>query len=440
MRNTTMNTRGIVRPRTGAVFARGLQEHGGLTATTLPGALSSRRSFLRHMGLAGLGLAVAPAWAATTAKLPLPGGPQDRPITEEFPQKAAMILQRSRPPLLETPFEVFDKGVFTPNDQFFVRWHWAGIPTEIDVDKFRLTVRGHVNQSLSLSLQEILSLPRVEMAAVNQCSGNSRGLFLPRVAGGQWGNGAMGNARWTGVRLEDVLHRAGVKPGAVAVRFQGLDEAVIDGAPRFLKSLDIDHARDGEVMLAYQMNGEQLPLLNGFPLRLIVPGWYSTYWVKMLSDIEVLSAPDDNYWMKTAYRIPDTPHASVKPGDSGFATVPINRMAPRSFFTNLTNGATVKPGAPLSVRGIALGGDCGVAQVQLSDDGGSTWRAAALGPDQGKYGFRRWSAQIAAPPSGTLTLQARCTNVNGEAQPTEPNWNAGNFMRNVIESVRLVVA
>ena len=157
-----MNTRDIVRPRTGAVFARGLQEHGRLTATTLLGALSSRRSFLRHMGLAGLGLAVAPAWAATTVKLPPPGGPQDRPITEEFPQKAAMILQRSRPPLLETPFEVFDKGVFTPNDQFFVRWHWAGIPTEIDVDKFRLTVRGHVNQVLSLSLQDILSLPRVE--------------------------------------------------------------------------------------------------------------------------------------------------------------------------------------------------------------------------------------------------------------------------------------
>ena len=126
----------------------------------------------------------------------------------------------------------------------------------------------------------------------------------------------MGNARWTGVRLEDVLDRAGVKAGAVAVRFRGLDEAAVDGAPRFLKSLDIDHARDGEVMLAYQMNGEQLPLLNGFPLRLIVPGWYSTYWVKMLEDIEVLDAPDDNYWMKTAYRIPDTPYASVRPDET----------------------------------------------------------------------------------------------------------------------------
>jgi DMSO/TMAO reductase YedYZ molybdopterin-dependent catalytic subunit len=401
----------------------------------------SRRRFLKAASIVGAALPLtSPAWADVFVNLGLPGGPDRRSITTDFPQHGRMILQRSRPPLLETPFDVFDRGVFTPNDQFFVRWHWAFIPTQLDVTAFKLTVRGDVNQALSLSMTDILAMPRVEMAAVNQCSGNSRGLFQPRVPGGQWENGAMGNARWIGVRLRDVLDRAGVKSGAVAARFKGLDEALIETAPTFMKSLDIDHARDGEVMLAYQMNGEQLPLLNGFPLRLIVPGWYSTYWVKMLNDIEILNAPDDNYWMKTAYRIPDTPHANVKPGESGFATVPINRMAPRSFFTNLTNGATVKPGAPLSVRGIAFGGDCGVAQVELSDDGGSTWRAAALGPDQGKYGFRRWSAQVAAPPSGTLTLQARCTNANGEAQPTEPNWNPGGFMRNVIESVRLVVA
>ena len=152
------------------------------------------------------------------------------------------------------------------------------------------------------------------MAAVNQCSGNSRGFFEPRVPGGEWANGAMGNARWTGVRLRDVLDRAGVKAGAVQVRFKGLDEPVVAEAPHFMKSLDIDHARDGEVMIAYAMNGEQLPLLNGFPLRLVVPGWYATYWVKMLNDIEVLDQPDDNYWTKTAYTIPDTPHANIKPG------------------------------------------------------------------------------------------------------------------------------
>jgi DMSO/TMAO reductase YedYZ molybdopterin-dependent catalytic subunit len=244
--------------------------------------------------------ATLPAWAGDIVDLNLQGGPNRRDLTTGFPQKAQMILQRTRPPLLETPFEVFDHGVFTPNDQFFVRWHWAVIPGQVDVTAFKLAVRGHINQALSLSLADVLAMPRVELAAVNQCSGNSRGLFQPRVTGGQWENGAMGNARWTGVRLRDVLDRAGVKAGAVAVRFNGLDEPVVDGAPDFMKSLDIDHARDGEVMIAFAMNGDQLPLLNGFPLRLIVPGWYSTYWVKMLNDIEVLDAPDENYWMKTA--------------------------------------------------------------------------------------------------------------------------------------------
>src|SRR5579871_1131754 len=249
----------------------------------------SRRYFLK--GLAGLGAAGWLRTAHSSAKagdvVELPFAQGSREIVRDFPQKGPMILQRTRPPLLETPFEVFDRGVFTPNDRFFVRWHWAVIPTSVDVTTFRLAVRGHVNQTLSLSLDDLMSLPRVELAAVNQCSGNSRGFYQPRVPGGQWGNGAMGNALWTGVRLKDVLDRAGVKAGAVQVRFNGLDDPVVPDGPDFKKSLDIDHARDGEVMIAYAMNGEQLPLLNGFPLRLIVPGWYSTYWIKMLDDVEV---------------------------------------------------------------------------------------------------------------------------------------------------------
>ena len=400
----------------------------------------TRRRFLRGAGMLGGMAAAFPAWADTFIDLALPGGPDRRELTTAFPQKAQMILQRTRPPLLETPFEVFDRGVFTPNDQFFVRWHWAVIPSSVDVAGFKLAVRGHVNQALSLSLGDLLTMPRLELAAVNQCSGNSRGLFQPRVSGGQWQNGAMGNARWTGVRLRDLLDRAGVKAGAIAVRFNGLDQPVVDGAPDFMKSLAIDHARDGEVMLAYQMNGEQLPLLNGFPLRLIVPGWYSTYWVKMLNDIEVLDAPDDNYWMKTAYLIPDTPHASVKPGETGFPTVPINRMVPRSFFTNVADATTLKAGATVPVRGIAFGGDSGVARVEVSSDGGDSWLATDLGHDEGTYSFRQWSTKITAPQSGALPLLVRCTNTNGEIQPSEANWNGGGFMRNAIERVQLTVA
>jgi DMSO/TMAO reductase YedYZ molybdopterin-dependent catalytic subunit len=400
----------------------------------------TRRLLLRQASMAGLAMATTPSLAQTIRALPLPTGPRDRPVTTDFPQKVAMILQRSRPPLLETPFEVFDHGVLTPNDRFYVRWHWAVIPTEINVDTFRLAVRGHVNSELSLSLQDVLSLPRVEMAAVNQCSGNSRGFFEPRVPGGQWANGAMGNARWTGVRLKDVLDRAGVKAGAIQVRFNGMDEPVVPDAPDFMKSLAIDHARDGEVMIAFAVNGEPLPLLNGFPLRLVVPGWYATYWVKMLNDIEVLDRPDDNFWTKVAYRIPATPHANIRPGETGISTVPINRMVPRSFITSLKPGDTVPAGARARVRGIAFGGDAGVARVDLSTDGGRTWGAAKLGRDEGKYGFRQWEATFTLPTRGDHTLMVRCTNSNGVSQPDEPNWNPSGFMRNVIETTPLVAS
>jgi len=402
--------------------------------------MQSRRRFLRSAGILGGIAATFPALADTYFDLDLPGGPDRRELSTAFPQKAQMIVQRTRPPLLETPWDVYDRGVFTPNDRFFVRWHWAVIPEAVDVAAFKLTVRGHVNQVVSLSLADLLTMPRAEIVAVCQCSGNSRGFFQPRVPGGEWENGAMGNARWTGVRLRDVLDRAGVKAGAVAVRSSGLDNPVVAGAPKFMKPLDIDHARDSEVILAFQMNGEQLPLLNGFPVRLIVPGWYGDYWIKMLSDIEVLNVPDQNYFERVGYRIPDTPHASVKPGESGFKTVPVSRLIPRSFFTNVTNDTTVKPGAVVPVRGIAFGGDSGVSQVELSDDGGQSWQKTVLGRDEGTYSFRLWSTQITAPQSGTLTLHARCTNTKGEVQPAEPNWNGGGFMRNMIETVQLKVA
>jgi DMSO/TMAO reductase YedYZ molybdopterin-dependent catalytic subunit len=403
-------------------------------------AASTRRNLLRQAGIAGLATFVSPAWAQTTVQLPLPGGPDERQLTTAFPQKGPMILQRTRPPLLETPFEVFDKGVFTPNDQFYIRWHWAVIPTSVDADKFRLNVHGHVNNPLSLTLKDILALPQIEYAAVNQCSGNSRGFFQPRVAGGEWGNGAMGSARWTGVSLKRVLDLVGVKAGAVTVRFNGMDQPVFPDGPDFMKSLAVDHAGDGEVMIAYAINGEQLPLLNGFPLRLIVPGWYATYWIKMLNDIEVLDSPDTNFWMATAYTIPDTPHANMTPGQTGVKMVPINKMVPRSFITNVKAGTTLKAGASIVVRGIAFGGNTGVNRVDFSADSGKAWIPAQLGKDEGKYSFRQWQTNFTPAAKGELTLMVRCTNANGEAQPGEPNWNPAGFMRNVIESTAVTVA
>jgi len=395
-----------------------------------------RRRFL----LAASATALLPKLAraqSSTIDLGLPGGNGIRTLTKagEFGQKSeGLILQRTRAPLLETPMSVFDETIFTPNDKFYVRWHWADIPDYIDADKFRLTVRGHTAKSLSLSLKDLMALPQHEIAAVNQCSGNSRGFFTPRVPGGEWGHGAMGNAKWTGVKLKDLLDRAGVKPGAQHVRFNGLDQPTSPDGPDFMKSLSIDRARDGEVMVAYQMNGQPLPLLNGFPLRLIVPGWYATYWIKMLNDIEVLDGADENFWMKTAYQIPDRPFANMKPGEQGVPTKPIGRMLPRSFITNIPAQSKIATSAPVKARGIAFGGDCGVKAVQFSTDDGKTWQIAKLGKDEGAYSFRRWEADFTLPQQGAHTLKVRCTNTKDETQPDQPNWNPSGYMRNVIEA------
>jgi DMSO/TMAO reductase YedYZ molybdopterin-dependent catalytic subunit len=400
---------------------------------------TSRRQFIYGCGALGASLVSNVSFAKGPVDLELPGGGGERSTTTTFPQKGEMILQRTRPPLLETPFEVFDQDILTPNDRFYVRWHWANIPGQIDAESFRLIVHGEVKSTLSFSLRDLLGMPPFEIVAVNQCSGNSRGLFQPRVAGAQWGNGAMGNARWTGVRLKNVLDRAGVKARAVSIRFNGLDEQVVQEGPDFRKSLAIDHARNGEVMIAYAMNGEQLPLLNGFPLRLVVPGWYSTYWVKMLNDIEVLATADDSFWMANAYLIPDTPFASVKPGQTNYKSVPINRMLPRSFITNLKSGAQVRAGDPLELRGIAFGGDTAVSKVDVSIDGGVSWQPTKLGNDEGKYSFRRWQTSM-TPQRGVHQVMVRCTNSDGGAQPQETYWNPSGFMRNVIESVKFVAA
>jgi DMSO/TMAO reductase YedYZ molybdopterin-dependent catalytic subunit len=411
--------------------------------SNLPPSPLSRRRFLAGVGGVGLtGLLGASAWdamAATLVQLPFANGQRD--LVTNFPQKGAMILQRTRPPLLETPFEVFDQGVFTPNDRFYVRWHLANIPTEVDPATFRLNIRGHVGQPIQLTLDELVSdFKPFEIAAVNQCSGNSRGFFNPRVPGGEWANGAMGNALWRGVRLKDVLDRAGVKAGALQVRFNGLDTGVVPQTPDFIKSLDIDHARDGEVMIAYAMNGALLPLLNGFPLRLVVPGWYATYWVKMLNDIEVLDKPDDNFWTAKAYLIPDTPFANIVPGQKDVKMVPINRMLPRSFFTNVKDGAVLKAGQTTIVRGIAFGGDTALAKVMFSDDSGGNWQEARLGSNHGKYSFRQWEVPLRLASPGSHKLMIKAINAAGSAQPDRPNWNGAGFMRNVIESVSVKAA
>src|SRR5438309_6969451 len=397
-----------------------------------------RREMMKRAAMAALaaGFGSAKAFALETVTLPFDNG--ERPLVK-YPQKRAMIGLTSRPPQLETPFSVFNEGPITPNDAFFVRYHLAQVPLDIDPDKFTVEIKGKVDTPVKLSLAEIKKMPAVDIVAVNQCSGNSRGFFNPRVAGGQLGNGAMGNARWKGVPLKTILDKAGVQRAARQVTFNGLDGPVTDKTPDFIKALDIDHARDGDVMLAYSMNGTDLPVLNGFPLRLVVPGYYGTYWVKHLNEITVIDNVFDGFWMKTAYRIPDNDCNCVEPGAAPKATIPINRVKVRSFITNVADGAKLKAGTQSTLKGIAFDGGKGIRDVAVSTDGGNTWAQAKLGADLGKFSFREWQMPVRLAV-GEYDLKARATSNGGEVQPMEPLWNPAGYLRNVVETVRVTAA
>ena len=387
------------------------------------------------LAIAGAGLLAGRARAAT-ATLPFANG--ERPIVQ-YPGKRPLLRLTSRPPQLETPFAVFDEGLITPNDAFFVRYHLADIPLDIDKAAFRVAVKGAVKTPLSLSLDDLKRIGTTEIVAVNQCSGNGRGFFEPRVAGGQAGNGLMGNARWQGVPLKSVLERAGVGAGAIQVRFDGLDGPVSDKTPDFVKALPLDLAANGTVMLAWGMNGADLPWLNGYPLRLVVPGYYGTYWMKHINEITVVDQPVKSFWMDAAYRIPDNECNCVEPGTAPTKTRPIGQFKVRSFITSVTDGARVTAAQALPLKGIAFDGGSGIKQVEVSTDDGQSWQAATLGEDLGPFSFRGWqlTATLAA---GEHHLKVRATSNAGETQPVTQPWNPSGYLRNLIETVTVRAA
>jgi DMSO/TMAO reductase YedYZ molybdopterin-dependent catalytic subunit len=365
------------------------------------------------------------------------------PLVSE-PQKAPLILLTDRGVQLETPRHYF-LDAFTPTDAFYVRWHLATIPNSVDLNRWRLRVEGEVERPLSLGFRDLLhNFSPVSLPAVNQCSGNSRSRFQPRVPGGQWGNGAMGNALWAGVKLREVLNEAKPKPGSVEVQFEGLDRGTgPEGFPsnRFMKSLDLSNPVLDECILAYSMSGQPLPMLNGFPLRLIVPGYFATYWVKSLEFIRVLNKPDENFWMKTAYRIPDTPRSTTTPADvkaGKVKMIPIERMPVRSFLIQPDGSTKVPAGLPTQLRGIAFSGHGGIRSVEISD-GGARWSRARLGKDQGPYSFRLWDFDWTPKTPGKYTLAVRATDTAGNTQPEGGVWNPGGYLWNAIEREEIVV-
>ncbi len=416
----------------------------------------SRRSLLKLLGAASGATALlsdgarAASLQHPTKQLPSFTGPGANPrwnsvgpyFTES--QKDPLILLTDRPVQLETPRHYL-VSAFTPNSAFYVRWHLDELPNAVDLSAWRLRVEGSVDKPLSLSMDELLTrFKPVSIAATNQCSGNSRSRFQPRVPGGQWGNGAMGNALWTGVPLRELLDAAGVRRGSLQVQFDGLDQGKGPeglGSHKFLKSLDVGNPVLDECLIAYSMNGEPLPLLNGFPARLVVPGYFATYWVKALAHIRVLEKPDENFWMKTGYRVPDTPRGTTTPDEMKAGTVktiPIGKMPVRSFLI-LPDGASKIPAEmTVTLRGVAFSGYGRIAKVEISADE-KTWSNARLGEDYGPYSFRTWEFAWTPPHPGHYTISVRATDEKGNVQPDEGVWNPGGYLWNKIEKEEIVV-
>jgi len=410
----------------------------------------SRRNLLGTAGaglaLAGSGLALPRLLGGEAEAQPLslskalPQGVRDSATLEALPGKKPLIKLAYRPPNYESPVEYLRTGI-TPNDQFFVRYHLADIP-EVDAKTWKLSIGGDgANGQTALSLDELKALPAAEVTAVCQCSGNRRGLFQPHVPGVEWGYGAMGCARWKGARLKDVLDKAGLKKEAVEIVFNGSDGPAVDKTPDFVKSIPVWKAIDESTLVAYEMNGQPLPHWNGFPARIVVPGWTGTYWMKHVVSIDAVTAPYDGFWMKSAYRIPvgKFPVVARFITQETAANTPITECVVNSLITSHADGAPVRAGTRVAVAGIAWDGGYGIRTVEVSTDGGKTFAEATLGPDAGKYAFRTWSYSF-IPQRGRTKVTARATNVIGQSQTAALILNPAGYHHNVMHSVTLVAA
>lgn len=354
--------------------------------------------------------------------------------TEALP--SGLIRKSYRPPNYETPISALDQE-FTPNDLFFQRSHLAGI-FKVDATSWKLKVGGDGAQTsvafTLADLQDPKKFEQVTLAAVAVCSGNRRGLFDPRVPGVQWGHGAMGNATWTGVRLRDILSQAGIKSSAVEVVFDGADVPVSSKTPDFQKSLPVAKALHADTLIAFAMNGQPLPEAQGFPARLVVPGWTATYWVKQLISIKAVTKPFDGYWMKKAYRVPKGTFPTVEaawPSQSNETNVPITEVIVNSLITKPSTGVRVKKGEHIKISGFAWDSGYGIAKVEISVNAGRTWNVAQLDRDLGLYSWRRFFYEFKAEKAGPVTALSRATNLKGHTQSEILVFNAAGYHHNV---------
>jgi DMSO/TMAO reductase YedYZ molybdopterin-dependent catalytic subunit len=347
------------------------------------------------------------------------------------------LIVRSKVPLdLETPVEVFTRFL-TPNDLFFVRSHF-GSPA-VSLGPWRLEVRGLVERPLVLSLSDLARLEQVEAPAVLQCSGNGRSFFRPVLPGLQWERGAVGNASWSGVRLADVLRRAGLKvePGAGHVHLLSADAPPSIKTPMYLRSIPLERALDPITLLATRMDAEALPVLHGGPIRLVVPGWSGNHWIKWVRTITVAREEAPGPYQQTSYKmpkVPTPPGVDLKPSD----LVPLTTMPVKSLIARPSAGARL-PAGRIEVRGVAWTGLGHVTGVEVATSPGGPWQAANFQTEARPYTWRLWRYTIENARPGRLTLRARATDSNGQTQPEATPWNRSGYLWNGIDTVECEV-
>jgi DMSO/TMAO reductase YedYZ molybdopterin-dependent catalytic subunit len=337
---------------------------------------------------------------------------------------AGLKINSARPKDYEMTLEGF-KDWITPVEHFYVRNHHY--TPSIDVSQWKLKIDGVVNRPVSLTLDDIKSLPVSTQIAVVECAGNGRSFYEPHLPGMQWQYGGVANGSWTGVRLTDLLQKAGgAKDSAKNFLFSGEDEP-LGKQPKFQRTVEIAKALHPDTILAYQLNGKPIPLEHGLPLRLIVPGWAGDSWVKWVKHIEVLDHDFDGFWMKTAYRHPPKhvePGTAVPPDQM----VPVTDLPIKSVIAT-PSGNWARPGR-VKISGAAWSNGSPVTGVEVSTDGGQTWRAAKLGRDKSKYAWRLWELDWKAS-EGEHALMARAKDEAGRVQPTVQEWNPSGYLWNV---------
>ena len=350
-----------------------------------------------------------------------------------IPGKRSMILHNDRPEDLETPLACFNEWL-TPNDVFFVRQHLPR-PVIQEAD-FRLSLKGRVSREIQLSVTDLRKLPQYTVAAVLECTGNGRGFFRPRVPGVQWERGAVGNAEWSGPRLSEVLKLAGADAQAAYVTSNGADIGVAK-TPDFIRSLGMRKALDQSTLLALKMNSEVLSPLHGFPLRLVVPGWDGTSWVKWVNSLSVDNEPDHGFFMNPAYRFPKHAVAPGTPANPADLEV-IEAMSVKSYITAPEDGAKI-PLAPTTLRGMAWAGEERVTKVEISTDAGLSWREAQLSPKDLPFTWRLWTLNWKPSKPGYHTVLSRAMDSAGRVQPMIATWNPSGYLFNAIDRIGLVV-